>query len=386
MLKSFHGEKRAMRTQEELNLILAAHERYATHRGGIRAQLAHANLDGLNLANRNLAEADFAGASLVGATMCGSNLERASLYCADLRDCNMQSARLTRADLRGASFKGARLSYAVLDDADLRTATMMLVGADAITFADRERTAKGGSGVDFSNCSLKNASFGSAKLDGANFTGALLQGACFRAAKLTNVTFKDAVLTGVNLKELAVPPEALADCVKDVSPEAASRFDELKARLEAHQEWIASGGSRGAPANFDGEDLRPLQRLLVGRPLTGLSARRAVAIGIDFSGSQLQAAKFDGADFRDANFSNADLRGISMRGTRLAHAKFDKADLSRLTLTNGTPIFSDLAEAGVTGEQFLTAILDEDLSGFGAPVPELAAAADGPRRAGHRVQ
>jgi len=374
MLKSFYGEERVARTQEELNVILAAHERYAAHRGGIRAQLAHANLDGLNLANRNLAEADLAGASLVGAIMCGSNLERASLYCADLRNCNMQSARMVRADLRGASFKGARLSYAVLDHADLRAAMMMFIGADGITFTDRERTAKGNAGVDFSNCSLKSASFGNAKLDGADFSGALLQGACFRSARLTNVTFKDAVLTGVNLNELAVGPEALADCVKEVSPEAEARFDELKARLDAHQDWIASGGKSGGPANFDGEDLRPLQHLLVGRPLTGLSARRAIAIGIDFSGSQLQAAKFDGADIRDANFANADLRGISMRGARMAHAQFDKADLGRLTLTNGKAIFADFADADVAADQFLTAILDQDAPELSKSAPQREAA------------
>jgi len=375
MLQSFYGGGRVARTQEELNSVLAAHERYATHRGGIRAQLAHANLDGLNLANRNLVEADLAGASLVGAVMCGSNLERASLYCADLRNCNMQSARMVRADLRGASFKGARLSYAVLDHADLRAAMMMFIGADGITFTDRERTKKGNAGVDFSNCSLKSASFGNAKLDGADFTGALLHGASFRSAKLTNVTFKDAVLTGVNLNELAVPPEALADCVKDVSPETEARFEELKARLDAHQEWITSGGKSGRPANFDGEDLRPLQHLLVGRPLTGLSARRAIAIGIDFSGSQLQAAKFDGADIRDANFANADLRGISMRGARVAHASFDKANLGRLTLTNGTPIFADFADADVAADQFLTAVLDQDASESGTSAPQRQVAA-----------
>jgi uncharacterized protein YjbI with pentapeptide repeats len=161
----------------------------------------------------------------------------------------------------------------------------------------------------------------------------------------------------------------LADCVKDVSPEAESRFDELKARLDAHQEWIASGGTAGAPAQFDGEDLRPLQHLLVGRPLTGLSARGVIAIGIDFSGSQLQAAKFDGADLRDANFSNADLRGVCMRGAKLAHARFDKANLGRLTLTSGKPLFSDLSEADVSVEQLLNAALDEEM-----PVQARAAA------------
>ena len=120
MLKNLYGETRAKRSQQQLDAILAAHERYATSRGGARAQLAHAELDGLKLAGRNLQEADFSGASLVGADLAGANLERASFYCADLRDCDLQAAKLTRADLRGASFKGARLSHAVLDNAEPR--------------------------------------------------------------------------------------------------------------------------------------------------------------------------------------------------------------------------------------------------------------------------
>jgi uncharacterized protein YjbI with pentapeptide repeats len=372
MLKNLYGEKRVTRTQHELNAVLLSHERYVTYRGGARAQLAHSELDGLSLANRNLTEVDFSGASLVGANLYGSNLERASLYCADLRECDLQCAKLTRADLRGASFKGAKLAFAVLDHADLRAAMMMYVSADGDLVFDREKSARaaktGVNGVDFSNCSMKGASFGNAKLDGADFTGAILSGASFKNAKLTNVTFKNAILTGVNLKELAVPPEALAGCIADVTPEAAAKYDLLKARLESHQQWIGSGGAKGSPANFDGEDLRPLHKLLVGRPLTGLSARGANCIGLDFSGSQLQAAKFDGADLRDVNFSNADLRGASLRTTRLAHAKFAGTNLGHLALNSGSILAADLTGADATEEQFYNAVLDDKVAALGLSV------------------
>lgn len=363
MLKNLYGEKRNPVTQHELNSVLLAHERYVTYRGGARAQLAHAQLDGLILANRILTEADFSGASLVRANLYGSNLERASLYCADLRECNLQAAKLTRADLRGASFKGAKLAYATLDNADLRAAMMMYVGDEGVSVLDRGNGG-GAFSVDFSNCSMKGASFGNAKLDGADFTGALLQGANFKNAQLTNVTFKGAVLTGVNLKELKVPKEALAGCIADVSEEAMAKFGQLKAKLESHHQWI-SGVGQGEPANFDGEDLRPLQKLLVGRLLTGMSARGAICVGIDFSGSHLQATKFEDADLRDANFSNADMRGASLRSTKLAHAKFDKTNLGSLALTNGTMLAPDLTDADATEEQFYAATLEEKVTALG---------------------
>jgi uncharacterized protein YjbI with pentapeptide repeats len=375
MLKNLYGEKRTPRTQDELNAILSAHEKYAKFLGGARAQLAHAQLDGLTLANRNLPEADFSGASLVGANLYGSNLERASLYCADLRDCDLQSAKLARADLRGASFKGAKLSFAVLDRADLRAAMMMYVGPEGISVVDRERQNSEGR-VDFSNCSMKGVSFGNAKLDGADFTGALLQGANFRNAKLANVTFRDAVLTGVNLKEIDAPAEAFAGAVADISPQAAGRYDELKAMLDAHQLWLSSGGDRGAPANFDGEDLRPLQKLFVGRSLGGISARKAVCIGVDFTGARLHAAKFDGADLRDADFSNADLRGVSFRGAKLAHAKFERANLTSLPLASGASLSVDLTDAAATADQFHRALLESSLAALGLSA---AGQAPGPR-------
>lgn len=371
MLKNLYGDKRVARSQQELNAILLSHERYVTSRGGQRAQLAHALLDGLTLANRNLVEADFSGGSLVGANLYGSNLERASFYCADLRNCDLQAAKLVRADLRGASFKGAKLSFAVMDHADLRAAMMMYVGDAGVSVVDRERGAAKSAaiGVDFSNCSMKGVSFGNAKLDGANFEGALLQGANFRGARLGNASFRGAVLVGVNLKDLNLPPEALAGCVIGVTPEAAAKFEQLKLKLDAHQEWISSGGATGGPANFDGEDLRPLHKLLVGRPLTGLSARGAIAIGIDFSGSQLQAAKFDGADLRDVDFSGADLRGTSLRRARLAHARFDKADLRHLALKNGTRLAPDLRGAEATAGQFFGIAADDPLAALGLGAP-----------------
>ena len=351
--------KRKSFSQEQLTAALVSHARYLASSGGVRAQLAHSNLDGLNLASRNLTEADFTGCSMIGADLSGTNLDRASLYCADLRDANLQSAKLTRADLRGASFAGARLAHAQMDNADMRTAMMMYVqwGGVSVVGSEREQGKSGPKGVDFSNCSLKNVSFGSAKLDGANFTGALLQGANFKGAKLANATFQGAVLTGV--KDLSVPPEAVAGAIRDVTPEAAAKLDHLKAQLEAQQTWISSGGQSGVRAILDGEDLRPLRQLFVGRALTGLSARNAIAIGLDFSGSQFQAAKFDGADLRDADFTGADLRGASFRSANLAHARFDKANLERLKLNNGGEMKPDLSGAQATPNQFLGATMQD---------------------------
>ena len=366
MLKDLYGKKRAALTQAELNAIMHEHERYATGRGGLRAQLAHAKLEAQNLANRKLDEYDITRASLLGASLYGSNLHRASLYCADLRNSDLRMTKLIRADMRGACFKGARLAYAVLDNADMRSGMMMYVGSggDLVTrdALDANKQAIGASekpqGVDFSFCSMKGASFGNAKLDGANFTSALLQGATFKNAKLTNVVFKDAVLTGVNLKDLNVSPAALEGCVLDAAPQSEEKMEDIRLRLEAHQQWVTTGG-QGALASLDGEDFRPVHELFVGRSLTGISMRNVTGIGIDFSASQLQAAKFDGADLRGANFSKVDLRGVSFKGANLLHANFEGADLRALQLGNGAALAPEFSGAQVTDEQLQTSMREK---------------------------
>jgi uncharacterized protein YjbI with pentapeptide repeats len=367
MLKNLHGEKRVQRTQAELNAVLAQHERFAAGRGGLRAQLGMSDLGGLNLANRTLCEADFAGAALPKASLFGSKLVHASLYCADLQMSDLRYADLQYADMRGASLRGANLSFARMDHADLRVAMMMFVSPVGISMVDRnERGGSKAHGVDFSHCSMKNVSFGNAKLDGANFSGALLQGANFRGAKLKDICFEGAVMTGVNLQDLAaLPAEALKGCVSDVTAEAKAKFESLRARLEAHQQWIVSGGKQGSHGVLDGEDIRPLQQFVVSRPLSAISARNVIAVGLNFAGCQLQAARFDGADLRDADFSGADLRGASFTGAKIAHARFDKANLKSLQLENGYARSVDFTDALGAREQLDKAILEGNASDLG---------------------
>jgi uncharacterized protein YjbI with pentapeptide repeats len=200
-------------------------------------------------------------------------------------------------------------------------------------------------------------SFGNAKLDGANFTGALLHGAKFKNAVLTDAVFKDAVLTGVNLEDLKVPPQSLEGALRDVTPQARALAHELKALLEEHRRFVTSGGQEGRMAVMDGADLRPLQNL-AGWRLTGFAARQAIAIDMDFSDCQLQAAKLEGADLRGANFTGADLRGVSFRNAKLAHAVFKGANLGQLKLGDGSALAADLTGAEFAEDQLRDAIRD----------------------------
>lgn len=324
--------------QAVLTRIIGDHEHYRARRHGTRAKLSAARLDGLMMAGRDLSEADLSGASLVGSNLRGADLSHASLYCADLSGCDLTNARLEHADLRGASFKNAILSHAILDHGDLRAATVLHLGGTMKFQGNAHDEAPFGA-VDFSGAALRHVSFRNAKLDDANFTDALLQGASFRGARLRNACFRGAVLSGVHLGELTVVPRALRHCVMAPTAAAQDRAGHLYAVLKRHHEWFTSNGKKGQPAVVDDEDLRPLGDAMKGLCLAGVSARNAVAVGVDFSGCQLQAARFDGADLRAAGFAGADLSGTSFKTAKLAHASFKNARICDLILCTGQVLY-----------------------------------------------
>ncbi len=89
----------------------------------VQADLSHAMLRLVNLANAVLAAADFDGANLNE-----TNLFEADLRDASLKDTQLEKANLTSADLRDAIFTDADLRDAILHNADVTTAN--LIGAD----------------------------------------------------------------------------------------------------------------------------------------------------------------------------------------------------------------------------------------------------------------
>jgi uncharacterized protein YjbI with pentapeptide repeats len=321
-------------TQAVLHRIILDHERYLSRRRGTRAKLANARLDHLTMAGRDLSEADLSGASLVGANLHGVNLSHASLYCADLSGCDLSGCRLDHADLRGASFKDANLSHAVMDHADLRAASRLYLGDDLKMRGNAHDDAPFGA-VDFSGASLRQASLRNTKLDDANFTDALLQGASFRGARLRNATLRGAAVSGVHLDELMASPRALRQCLMAPTAIARERAKLIYSALLSHHEWFTSNGKKGRPAALDNEDLRPLGDAVKGLCLAGLWARNVIAVGVDFSGCELQAARFDGADLRAASFHDSDLSGTSFKRAKLAHASFKNAIVADLILCTG---------------------------------------------------
>jgi uncharacterized protein YjbI with pentapeptide repeats len=97
----------------------------------------------------------------------------------------------------------------------------------------------------------------------------------------------------------------------------------------------------------------------------------AVAVSVDFSNCQLQAAKFDGCDLRMANFASSDLSGTSFDRAKLAHANFNNAKIHDLTLRNGDIVRARADNAYAVADQFRGANVQAEtfLANLGGPAP-----------------
>jgi len=355
-----------------LEQVLTAHERYVRREpGGQRAVFKFVQLSRLSLSARMLDDADFTAAAMVETLLIRTSLKRASFFGADLTLADLRAADCSRADLRGAVLRGANLAHANLNEADMRRAVLAVYepggGLRRWRPASNERSQASlrgsnlnaalideaeAAGADFSGCSLRGARLNGANLKGAVLRDAVMTGAEFRGAIMAGVDLQGAILTGVNLADMRLPPEAFTDCVCDPGPQALARRTLLVTRLNEAAVWVDSGGKRGAPPQFDNEDIRVLGDLFRNRTLPAAIARRCRGVGMDFTGAQLPGSLFDDADLRDASFAGADLRGVSFRGANLAFARFDGARLGPLEIEGRERIDTCFDGANLTGALF----------------------------------
>jgi uncharacterized protein YjbI with pentapeptide repeats len=329
----------------ELNAALDAHEAFIGGRGPApQVSPTYVVARGCNVERRKLMDIDFTGADLSQSSFRHADLTRAVFDEALLQGCHFEKANLRKASLRRATLSGALMAGANLEDADLRGATLTLVeqgrGKSSASLAGA-RLDKAlldemfGEGVDFAGASLRGVKFGRSVVRGANFDGADLDGADLSDAVLTGATFHGAVLTGVDIEALGLPAAAVAGCLRDPTPAALARANEIRTALDRAERWIETGGAEGEPANLKAADLRVVHQAFSRRSLGPLAAPGAIGVGVDFSGSQLQGANLEGADLRNADFRGADLRGASFLGANLAHANLAGANTGELALPNG---------------------------------------------------
>ncbi|MDD6598358.1 pentapeptide repeat-containing protein [Anaerovibrio sp.] len=104
--------------QEKLNEIIADHNKWLKNEGGKRANLAGADLYGV----------DLRGAKLDRTNLRWANLRRAGLEGVNLRGADLEGADLYGANLEGAKLEGVNLCMADLEGAELPIGVYQIVG------------------------------------------------------------------------------------------------------------------------------------------------------------------------------------------------------------------------------------------------------------------
>lgn len=334
-LLSINWKKNTMLSQTLLKLISVKHMMFLLGKpGGQRANFTNHDLTGINVNGMNLASAIFRGAILHKAQFTGCDFTDVDAFCADFSDAVFIGCDLRRFDGRGAKFDQASLSACDLRSSDFRPGKSVNV-AD---LTERKASFQGASlndvymskaqlgQADFSRSSLSGISFVESELNTASFVGAEIVGCNFNESRLMNCSFQKAQVLGtaflncdlraVNFEDARMAGVSfggakLDQAVLPASIDSGTHPEELRQIVDAHMEWMASGGYSGARANLAGRDLQ----------------------GASFDGIDMSGVSFDGADLSGATFVKARLVLSSFHNARLDGAVFDSADCSGATFT-----------------------------------------------------
>jgi uncharacterized protein YjbI with pentapeptide repeats len=163
----------------------------------LRADLSRANLRNAILRGVDLRRADLSEADIRGAILSGANVSQADLRWADLRGAAIQGANLSEADLEGANLEGAELTGADLSEAILHTADLRRAN---LSGAELGR-------VDLSGADLSEANLSGAYLYWATLVKTNLEGANLTGCKVYGISAWNLRLEGAIQSNLVITPQ-----------------------------------------------------------------------------------------------------------------------------------------------------------------------------------
>lgn len=141
--------------------------------------------------------------------------------------------------------------------------------------------------------------------------------------------------------------------------------NDLQRTLDAHNDWVNSGGVEGKRATLDGYGLHSIN--LAGLNLSSASLRNCdlneanlsgtILNGANMVGTHIRNARCVGADFTNAklsnaDFNNSDLNEANFHGANLNQAKFHTASLGGSIFDNAVIHFAEFNKADLRGAIF----------------------------------
>lgn len=335
------------------------HRQWLDGKGGRRAELQFQDLSGLSLKGVRLAEAKLAGASLSGANLEGADLARADLFGADLEGAELTGANLTGADLRGANLHRATLNDVILRGADFRSGTLTdnggntrCDGAAVLTEARLERAIL--CSAKLTGCDLTGADLMDADLSGADLSKCVMLGVDLSGANLAGTQLAGTVVDADMLARGRHLPDGAATMLAEPPrrriPEAA-----LQALVNAHEQWVESGGATGARLDLDMAELDPA--VLHGRNLAGARLRRCRLSAADWADNRLEMADLSYSDLSTTVLDGSVMAGVTLRRANLSNAHLAGVQLTAQPMSGGRSWPANLDGANLRGADLTNAVL-----------------------------
>jgi uncharacterized protein YjbI with pentapeptide repeats/outer membrane protein assembly factor BamB len=296
------------------------------------------------LVDANLASAQLAGLDLAGASFEGDTLTKADLAGANLTGASFQQANLTGADLAGAgvgsaSFMEANLASTNLSGVDLSTASLVDTQSGGISASDAPAALP--EDWTFVDGYLAGPN---ADLDNADLAGANLSNDDFSYAEMNGADLGDTDLSGAGLGTASLGAVRSGG----ITGTPAS----FPSSLTLQDGFIFGQGVDLAGADLAGLNLSGLN--ISDATLTGANLTKADLDGANLSGSDVTGARLTGAQLSGVSFSQADLAGdnlagLTISGSSLSLTNLSRASLTDVTLSGDTLTGADLGGATLTG-------------------------------------
>ena len=276
---------------------------------------SHSNLSGANLIDHNFSNCVFTGADLSRAYMedsvfDGNNFTDANLSHAFLSYSSFKNAILDDINITGTPLDDIDLTGASLKDVNLSGASMARVQMPGMNLHKYDLHSTNLTDANLGGTNLSEANLSSAKLVGPhlNLSGAILVDADFSSADLSGVN-----LSGFNLEGVIFNGAILANANLDSVNLDETYFQD--ANLSGAK--LTNTGSLNL--DLSGADLTDANLTKLTCWFVGFED--ALCINTDFTGANLTASMFSGADIHGAVFNDAIVGGSkdSIKNCKYAH-------------------------------------------------------------------
>ena len=111
--------------------------------------------------------------------------------------------------------------------------------------------------------------------------------------------------------------------------------DSLDNLIEKHRLWVSTSGQQGLQLDVSDVDMRELETLKM-QKLTALRGKNVKFFGMNLYKVELQSTQLEKADFRRCDMEEADVRGSNLEGARFHHANLKGANFSSLLIGAGS--------------------------------------------------